>query len=81
MRVPEGFQQIPGLSVCPKEWEVVQANEICSKITKGTTPPKTDIVEDGDIPFLRVNNLTFEGRLNETNELLFVSESAHRGRV
>jgi type I restriction enzyme S subunit len=79
MHVPEGFQQIPGLSVCPKEWKVVQANEICSKITKGTTPPKSDIVEDGNIPFLRVNNLTFEGSLNRTNELLFVSESAHRG--
>ncbi len=79
MLVPEGFQQIPGLSVCPKEWKVVQANEICSKITKGTTPPKSDIVEDGDIPFLRVNNLTFEGKLKGENELLFVSESAHRG--
>ncbi|WAK04520.1 restriction endonuclease subunit S [Methylobacter sp. YRD-M1] len=79
MRVPKGFQQIPGLSICPSEWKVVQADDICSKITKGTTPPKSDIVKDSDIPFLRVNNLTFEGRLNTDNEVLFVSESAHRG--
>ncbi len=81
MRIPDGFQKIPGLSICPIEWKVVQADEICSKITKGTTPPKSDIVEDRDIPFLRVNNLTFEGRLNETNNLLFVSESAHRSSL
>ena len=73
------FQQIQGLSICPIEWKVVRADKICSKITKGTTPPKSEIVENSNVPFLRVNNLTFEGRLNEKTELLFVSEFAHRG--
>ncbi|SJM95118.1 Type I restriction modification DNA specificity domain protein [Crenothrix polyspora] len=77
--LPKGFQQIHGLSICPIEWSVVQADEICSKITKGTTPSKSEIVENSNIPFLRVNNLTFQGKLNGNNELIFVTEFAHRG--
>ncbi|MGZ8946747.1 MAG: restriction endonuclease subunit S [Methylococcaceae bacterium] len=77
--VHKGFKQIQGLSICPIEWQVVQANKICSKITKGTTPSKSEIVENSNVPFLRVNNLTFEGKLNKKNELLFVTEFAHRG--
>jgi type I restriction enzyme S subunit len=77
--VPKGYRYISGLGPIPDEWEAVPADNICSKITKGTTPPKSDIVEDSNIPFLRVNNLTFSGRLNKSNELLFVSDKAHRG--
>lgn len=55
------------------------ANSVCSKITKGTTPPKAAVVVSGGIPFLRVNNLTFEGRLNDDSEIVFISETSHRG--
>src|SRR5690349_7754489 len=62
----------------PNEWPVARAAEVCSLVTKGTTPSKSDIVFDSNIPFLRVNNLTFTGRI-KANDLLFVSEKAHRG--
>ncbi|EGR3001958.1 restriction endonuclease subunit S [Vibrio parahaemolyticus] len=55
------------------------ADEITEKITKGTTPPKSEIVEDSNIPFLRVNNLGFDGVLNSKSEMLFVTKQAHNG--
>ena len=49
MRVPEG-------------WKLVIADNVCTKITKGTTPSKEEILDTGSIPFLRVNRLfAFEG--------------------
>ena len=62
----------------PNEWLVARAGEVCSLVTKGTTPPNSEIVPGSNIPFLRVNNLTFTGRI-QANDLLFVSEKAHRG--
>ncbi len=63
----------------PKGWEVVQADSVCSKITKGTTPPKSDYVEDGKIPFLRVNNLSFDNKIHFENGVLFLSREIQDG--
>lgn len=77
--VLEGFQEVRGIGICPSEWKATHADKICSKITKGTTPPRSEIIEDNAIPFLRVNNLTFCGKLEEASGMQFVSEQAHRG--
>lgn len=66
-----------GLGNLPIDWEVHNADSICSKITKGTTPPKSEISEDNSIPFLRVNNLNFDGSIDTRIDTIFVSESAH----
>lgn len=75
--VPNGFQHINGLGNFPSDWQVTSADCVTTKITKGTTPPKSEIVQDSNIPFLRVNNLSFNGRLNSSSEMLFVSSDAH----
>lgn len=77
--VPNGFQHINGLGNFPSDWQVTSADCVTTKITKGTTPPKSEIVQDSNIPFLRVNNLSFNGRLNSSSEMLFVSSDAHEG--
>ena len=77
--VPNGFQHISGLGNFPSDWQVMSADCVTTKITKGTTPPKSEIVQDSNIPFLRVNNLSFNGRLNTSSEMLFVSRNAHEG--
>lgn len=60
-------------------WQATDANSICVKITKGTTPPKDQIDPASDIPFLRVNNLTVGGARGVSGELLFVTPKAHSG--
>jgi type I restriction enzyme S subunit len=77
--VPNGFQHVTGLGNFPLDWLVASADEVTEKITKGTTPPKSEIVEDSNIPFLRVNNLGFHGSLNSKSEMLFVTENSHHG--
>lgn len=76
---PNGFQHVIGLGNFPCDWLISSADEITEKITKGTTPPKSEIVEGSNIPFLRVNNLGFDGVLNSKSEMLFVTKQAHNG--
>ena len=61
----------------PEGWHEATLDGICTKITKGTTPPKSEIVTDSDIPFLRVNNLTPGGAKGVSGELIYVSSAAH----
>lgn len=77
--VPNGFQHVIGLGNFPCDWLISSADEITEKITKGTTPPKSEIVEGSNIPFLRVNNLGFDRVLNSKSEILFVTKQAHSG--
>jgi type I restriction enzyme S subunit len=79
--VPKGFQTITGLGSCPSDWLVKPADELTSKITKGTTPPKTEIVSDSKIPFLRVNNLGFNGELDTSSDMIFVTREAHNSSL
>lgn len=69
---------LKGIGHMPSDWGAVKAVEVCTKVTKGTTPPKSEIVDDGLIPFLRVNNLNFNGHLGSPDDFLYVSEKAHR---
>jgi type I restriction enzyme S subunit len=73
----EGFQSIPGLGAVPKAWAIVSADAVSVKISKGTTPPKSDVSERGEIPFLRVNNLSFSGVLDQNSAYLYVNRDAH----
>jgi type I restriction enzyme S subunit len=60
-------------------WSVVPAGQLCSLITKGTTPASEDMFEEGDgIRFLRVDNLTFDGTIDLTASAFRVSRTTHR---
>lgn len=63
----------------PEGWEVVRAEEICDLITKGTTPKdKGEVGEQFTVPFLRVQNLGFNGEVDFSRDRLFTSASIHK---
>ncbi|QFU07175.1 Type-1 restriction enzyme EcoKI specificity protein [Rhodobacteraceae bacterium THAF1] len=73
-------QEIDTPFTIPATWEWKTAEELCEWITKGTTPKRDDLNPDGgDVPFIKVYNLTFDGSLDFTKEPTFVSKSIHEG--
>ena len=54
-----------------------KAEEICFFITKGTTPSKMSLLKNGEIPFIKVYNLTFDNRLDFSIDPTFVSRDTH----
>ncbi|MEQ5840464.1 restriction endonuclease subunit S [Paraburkholderia acidicola] len=64
----------------PEGWGWVRAEAICGFITKGTTPG-SDLMSssDGEVPFIKVYNLTFDGTLDFTIDPTFVSNVTHKG--
>lgn len=74
---PELYKET-ALGWIPKEWLVLPAMKICSEITKGTTPQTMyDEYEASTVPFIRVQNLSFDGTLLFDEQPSFVSNFTH----
>ena len=74
---PELYQQTP-IGWIPKEWKVARAGDLCSLITKGTTPSSSDMWEGQDgVRFLRVDNLSFDGQFNFNASSYRISTQIH----
>lgn len=70
----------PELPDIPDEWQWSSADSLTSLITKGTTPSPSNMSQgDGEIPFLKVYNLTFNGRVDFTINPTFIPRSIHVG--
>jgi len=64
----------------PDGWSWVRAEQVCAFITKGTTPAKSKMsAGKGDIPFIKVYNLTFDGTLDFSINPTFVDLETHKG--
>lgn len=62
----------------PEVWDVATAGQVCNLITKGTTPRNNQLSKEfGDIPYIRVQNLTFDGKLNFSASPAFISSKIH----
>jgi type I restriction enzyme S subunit len=62
----------------PDEWALVRAREVCTVITKGTTPRSRDHGKVAQpVPYLRVQNLSFDGTLLFEKDRLFVDKACH----
>lgn len=62
----------------PKEWDLVPAKQLCHEITKGSTP--SDISAEygpGRVPFIRVQNLSFDGTLLFESQQAYILTSVH----
>jgi type I restriction enzyme S subunit len=71
-----------GLLPLPEGWMWASAEQLCEFITKGTTPaPGKMLSGQGDIPFIKVYNLTFTGALNLEYKPVFVSTATHEGEL
>ncbi len=64
----------------PDGWAFIKALYISDFITKGTTPEKSELFDGkGDVPFIKVYNLTRSGKLDFSIDPTFVSNSIHNG--
>jgi type I restriction enzyme S subunit len=76
---PHLYKQSP-LGWIPKEWDVAPTSTRCTLITKGTTPAGCDMWQDSEgIRFLRVDNLSFDGRFDLEASTFRVSVATHNG--
>jgi len=66
----------------PEDWRWRAAGDECGFITKGTTPPKEKMHSAvGEVPYIKVYNLTFNGALDFTIDPTFVDARTHRGEL
>ncbi|MEQ1537024.1 MAG: restriction endonuclease subunit S [Burkholderiaceae bacterium] len=74
--------EVGGLTNLPNGWVWASAEQLSSFITKGTTPAANKLLDPpGDVQFLKVYNLTFDGTLNHTYKPAFVSRATHEGEL
>ena len=72
----------PQLLKLPEDWLWVRAEEVCDFITKGTTPSSKKMTENaGEIPFIKVYNLTFSGKLDFSINPTFIDRKTHEGAL
>ena len=71
-----------GMANLPGGWVWASAEQISTFITKGTTPAAEKLLGGtGDVQFLKVYNLTFDGTLNHLYKPAFVSRATHEGEL
>jgi type I restriction enzyme, S subunit len=62
----------------PNQWSWFRAEAVCDFITKGTTPSSSAMTAgSGEVPFIKVYNLTFDGSLDFTVNPTFVARHTH----
>ena len=66
MQAKTKFKKTP-IGEIPEDWEVVKISEIARKIKAGGTPKTTikEYYENGDIPFVKIENITTSGKYLE----------------
>ena len=71
-----------GLPALPVGWVWASLDQLSDFITKGTTPSASKLFDgDGDVQFLKVYNLTFDGSLNHRHKPAYVSKETHEGEL
>lgn len=71
-----------GLSLLPEGWTRASIDQLSDFITKGTTPAATKLFDgSGEVQFLKVYNLTFDGSLNHTHKPAYVSRATHKDEL
>lgn len=79
---PVGVEETAELPNLPESWVWARAEQICDFITKGTTPKAHKLFSNsGEIPFIKVYNLTFDGSLDFSIKPTFVSRKTHQGEL
>lgn len=67
------------LAALPQGWTWASIDQLSDFITKGTTPAPTKLFDGaGEVQFLKVYNLTFDGSLNHGHKPAFVSRATHK---
>lgn len=71
-----------GCFALPRVWIWASALEVCEVVENGNTPPAEEMFAgSGDVPFIKVYNLTKTGRLDFSVKPTFVSSWTHEHRL
>ncbi|MBB5336261.1 restriction endonuclease subunit S [Pectinatus brassicae] len=65
-----------------EKYKVVTVKDVCAFITKGTTPKSDEIYEKyskGFVPYLKVYNLSFDGKMLFNKKSQFIESKIHNG--
>lgn len=65
-------------------WDIHQARAVCTSIESGTTPTKEHFSDsaEGSVPFIKVYNLTFTGKLDfQENKPTYVTAEYHASKM
>ena len=66
----------------PEGWITCKSGDIMDFINSGSTPTSEFLSDDfGDVPFLKVYNLNFDGTLNHTKNPVFVKKQIHCSKM
>ncbi len=78
----EAFKQDVGAALENKKNNrvLLKTRFFCDFITKGTTPSKNELLEQGDIPFLKVYNIV-NNTLDFDYKPTFISKFVHNGKL
>jgi type I restriction enzyme, S subunit len=80
--VESAAPETDGLPVLPEGWCWARAEQLCDFITKGTTPAANKLFSGaGDVPFIKVYNLTDLGHLDFSIHSTFVGRQTHTGEL
>jgi type I restriction enzyme S subunit len=63
-----------------KNVALIKARFICGFITKGTTPSKPELLEAGEVPFLKVYNIV-RNKLDFAYKPIFISAETNEGKL
>lgn len=66
----------------PDKWKWFRAEALCDFITKGTTPASSAMAAGtGEIPYIKVYNLTFNTTLDFEKDPTFISKETHNNEL
>ncbi|WP_246072337.1 restriction endonuclease subunit S [Catenovulum sediminis] len=64
----------------PRGWSYTRLDDLCANVSSGSTPPKSELSESGDIPFLKVYNIQNQ-EIEFKERTLFVTKDAHMSKL
>jgi len=66
----------------PEGWNWRRAGDVCDGVVSGSTPQASDMIQGvGEVPFIKVYNLQFDGHLDFTIKPTFVSPETHASKL
>ncbi len=73
---------LTGLPEIPEGWCWASAEQACSTVASGSTPtPDLLFTGSGEVPFIKVYNLTFGSALDFTIKPTFINRKTHEGHL
>jgi type I restriction enzyme S subunit len=73
---PEELKELPKL---PEGWKWIQVGQVIDPINNGYTPKSNYLTSgDGEVPFVKVYNLNFDGSFNFTKNPTFIPKYIHK---